>query len=108
MAVYFAQASSGHMKIGHSANPERRLPYLPNPYGAPISLVRVIPGARAEEKWLHAYFSRLRRWQEWFDFHPDMMTVTPMGAMPPEDARPFVIADRQIVFDLPPEITLHL
>lgn len=82
MAVYFLQDPYGDVKIGHSREPLRRVQSLQTGSVGLLTLVRIIDGAAATEKWLHRRFSAYRRRGEWFAFHDDMMTVCPPDEVP--------------------------
>jgi len=82
-SVYFIRSAGfGAVKIGTAANPMARLRDLQTGNAEELSLIRVIDGGEAEERWLHARFCDCRVRGEWFTFHPDMMTVLPPGGLP--------------------------
>lgn len=92
--VYFAQDfASLRVKIGHSANLGARIAGLEKTAGIPLNLIRAIDGGRATERWLHRRFAARRRIGEWFDYHPDMLTVVP----PDEIIRPQQVVVRRDV-----------
>lgn len=83
-SVYFIRSAGfGVVKIGTAANPSARLRSLQTGNAEELSLIRVIDGGEAEERWLHDRFQQHRVRGEWFTFHPDMMTV-----LPPDDLAP--------------------
>lgn len=66
--VYFVRCGS-YVKIGHGADPTRRLRDFEagNPY--PLRLIGMFPGGKLEERRLHEAFERLRHataGEEWF------------------------------------------
>ena len=70
--VYFG-ARNGHIKIGYSQWPERRAKQLR------LSLLRVEPGTRADERRLHQRFKHLRQDREWFEAGADLLTYIVRG-----------------------------
>lgn len=80
MTVYFLRGTgTDYVKIGYTAgaDPVRRLRALQT--GAPFHLevIRVVPGDRTTETWLHARFTFDHLLGDWFTFNPRMMTVDP-------------------------------
>lgn len=76
MKVYFIRAGlSGPVKIGVTADLERRLLDLQCGNHEELHVIRTEPGSGAVEAWLHQRFDgRLIR-GEWFHFHPTMLTI---------------------------------
>lgn len=64
--IYFITAGNKHVKIGYSANPEKRLKELQTGNPLKLKLVTTIPGSYETEKALHLYFTRNKREGEWF------------------------------------------
>lgn len=80
--VYILRAGdNGLVKIGYSRQLRARIRGLQTGAGAELRVLRTIPGGRGIEAWLHDRFSDGRKHNEWFEFHPDMMSVQP----PPEE-----------------------
>jgi hypothetical protein len=66
--IYFGQvASTGLIKIGFSANTERRRREIQAMNGDSFSLLCWIPGGHREEARLHHRFASLRAHGEWFN-----------------------------------------
>lgn len=81
MTVYFAQGSdSGLVKIGYSRHTWKRIEQLSSGVSDKMTLLRVCPGGRVAEQWVHRRFSEQRCHGEWFKFCPEMMSVS----VPPE------------------------
>lgn len=76
--IYFLRHKSvGPVKIGYTGDLEARRYLLSRQYRVELRLIRVIPTRqRWAEIWLHKRFIALRVAGEWFQFHPDMLTVT--------------------------------
>lgn len=84
MAVYFIRsASDDAVKIGTARNPAARLRALQIGSPRELTLLRLVEGAEAEERWLHQHFHGHRLRGEWFAFHADMLTVTPPTGLRP-------------------------
>lgn len=64
--VYFVKLiSTGHIKIGYSANVPARMQSLLRDHG-PLDLLAVIPGTLDDERAHHGQFAALRVIGEWF------------------------------------------
>src|SRR5688500_15002821 len=68
MPVYFiSRIDNGHVKIGHSVNPEARLAALMGSWStSSLRLLAQFPGGPAEENVLHERFKSSRLKGEWF------------------------------------------
>lgn len=77
MAVYFIQDAFGHVKIGHSADPAKRLASLQVGNSAGLYFMRILDGGERTERWLHRRFADRAISGEWFRFHDDMLTIVP-------------------------------
>ena len=67
MSIYFIRAQGKRaVKIGHAANPRRRLYSLQIGSSLPLSLVALLDGDRKEEADLHRRFASQRIRGEWF------------------------------------------
>ena len=77
MSVYFIQAASGPVKIGHSRNPEGRLLTYRGCHYEKLRLIRLINGSKPTEAWFHEKFCHLKIRGEWFHFDNLMMTIAP-------------------------------
>lgn len=76
MPAYLARAGAdGMVKIGYAKNVAVRIFGLQGGCPIPLIVIREVEGPRAVEAWLHRRFAEQRRFREWFDFHPDMLTV---------------------------------
>jgi hypothetical protein len=80
--VYFIQDNAGLVKIGYSANPLARLGNLQSAHATELRIIRVIDGGERTERWLHRRFDDQWVRGEWFNFHPDMMSVIPPDELP--------------------------
>ncbi len=59
--VYFMQATEGGpVKIGHSADVDRRRTTLEGFYGKELAVLATLPGGRKEERQIHSRFAHLR------------------------------------------------
>ena len=75
------------VKFGHG-QPEKRLKTLQTANADKLTLIRVINGYSATEKWLRNVFRehRVRPYPcEWFHFCPEMLTIQPPSDLEPED-----------------------
>ena len=70
--VYFG-ARTGHIKIGYSRWPEHRAKRLK------LSLLRIEPGTKADERRLHQRFRHLRQDREWFEAGADLLRYIVLG-----------------------------
>ncbi len=97
MSVYFATSGEGMpVKIGYSANPERRVAELSRAHNLDLRLIRVIDGNLKLERRFHAAFAHRRIEGEWFSFDPEMMTLeTPPKAAPKMEQRSACLTDKQ-------------
>ena len=78
MPVYFIRAGEdGPVKIGLAVNVERRRKTLQTAHSAPLRMIRTIEGGRGTEQWLHQRFAEVWLKGEWFQFHPDMISIEP-------------------------------
>jgi excisionase family DNA binding protein len=65
--VYFIATTNNRVKIGVSANPQKRLSALKTGATTALYLIGTIPGDHDEERQLHRKFARYRVKGEWFD-----------------------------------------
>jgi hypothetical protein len=63
--IYFIKAKNT-VKIGYSANPEKRIKELQTGNPEKLELLLTIPGNRETEAAFHTYFDRARLEGEWF------------------------------------------
>jgi hypothetical protein len=78
--IYFMRITEGGtIKIGHSADVERRRKDLENFYGCPLEVLAILEGGQTEEKQLHARFAKFRcgRTEQ---FRPDEELLKFIGA----------------------------
>ena len=73
--VYIVRAGNGLVKIGTTTNLASRLGGIRTNNASELEVIRTLPGARPEEKWLHEFFAADRVRLEWFQFQPEMLTV---------------------------------
>ncbi|MFI5458973.1 MAG: GIY-YIG nuclease family protein [Isosphaerales bacterium] len=73
--IYFAQLTSGAIKIGTTKDVEARLSGLANHYGMELALLATMPGDRSVEAEIHERFTHLRihARKEQFRPGPDLM-----------------------------------
>jgi len=75
--LYFIQEQgTGHIKIGRSVNPSRRLRALQTGNGKKLKLVAVFKGKGDSELFLHEYLKEWRLKGEWFSYEC-------VGSIPP-------------------------
>ncbi|MGY2732826.1 integrase arm-type DNA-binding domain-containing protein [Sphingomonas sp. UYP23] len=70
--VYFVRASTGHIKIGLTSNPEHRILDLQTSHAEPLLLLAAIPGGHAPEREVHRMFAGSRDRGEWFSPTPPL------------------------------------
>lgn len=63
--IYFIY-HDGHIKIGSSVDPWKRLSSLQTAHHAPLEMLAVMPGEASDEHKLHQRFGRCRKHGEWF------------------------------------------
>lgn len=90
--VYFV-GGHGQVKIGYTSNLANRISALSGAAGTELNVLRTIDGGRPTERWLHKKFAAYRTHGEWFEYHPDMMTVMP----PDEITKPTKVTIRRDV-----------
>lgn len=89
MPTYIIRAGeSGHVKIGWSEDPEKRLNELQTAHHELLSIIRLISGSRDAEGWMQQRFAAQHVRREWFIFNEEMLTVRPprevlAGYVPP-------------------------
>lgn len=92
MAVYFIRAGEiGPVKIGKADDPAVRMAEFQTAHYEDLSLLRTLPGGRAEEAWFHRHFRHMRIRREWFQFCPSMLTVEPSAPLASAPATPPVM-----------------
>lgn len=68
--VYFIRSGdTGHIKIGLSGNPYKRLDQLQTGQHEPLELLLYFPGDKTVEKFIHGICKNLRYGGEWFADH---------------------------------------
>jgi hypothetical protein len=73
MAVYFIEnPERGTVKIGYSADPEKRLASLQTASCDKLVLLGSIPGGPSDERELHSRFGHLKKRNEWFQFTDEL------------------------------------
>lgn len=79
--VYMLRSpTSGLVKIGVTTNLAARMAAFSTAACAELETLRVIPGDRTIERWLHKHFAAQRVRREWFAFVPEMLTIEPPPA----------------------------
>lgn len=75
MAVYIIRAGdTEYVKIGRAQDVMRRFWDIQAHNHEPLNIIRLFAGGQYEEKRLHALFREQRLRNEWFKFHPDMLS----------------------------------
>lgn len=78
MPIYVLRAGDeGSVKIGLAQDVGRRVASLQTASPVYLSVIRIYPGGRQTERWLHERFAANRLNGEWFDFVPEMLTAEP-------------------------------
>ena len=74
--IYFiADTIFNEVKIGYSANPQKRLKELQTARSNELTLLKVIPGNQKEERKYHSQFCWYRKKKgEWFDLSDENKT----------------------------------
>jgi len=80
MSVYFIKAANGRVKIGYSANLERRVSELLRLNGG--EFLGSIPGDRSVERHFHSLYRRHRLAGEWFEATDEMLALIAALAVP--------------------------
>lgn len=76
--IYLVKAArSGKIKIGYTAQLDKRISALKSQYKDDLKLLKTFPGGRKTEKWLHQFFKDNALGNEWFLFDESMLTITP-------------------------------
>ena len=70
--VYFVLSGEGRIKIGTSANVEKRLEALQTSSATKLSLMLTVPGGVEMETELHRRFKHIRESGEWFKGTPEL------------------------------------
>lgn len=71
--IYFVEAvGAGRIKIGFSANPEKRIRGLTTSSAHELKTLKVIEGELAQERSIHRRFAHLRTHLEWFQDAPEL------------------------------------
>ena len=70
--VYFVSSEDGRIKIGTSANVEKRLEALQTSSATRLSLLLTVPGGVDMETELHRRFKHIRESGEWFKGTPEL------------------------------------
>lgn len=76
--VYVIRSDDTDMvKIGTTVDIAERMKTLRIGNPSTFTILRVLHGGRAEERWMHLRFASLRVRNEWFRFDPEMLTAVP-------------------------------
>lgn len=76
MPVYIIQPGDYPVvKIGSSADPNKRAAYFRSHHWADFKILRVLPGSHKEERWLQRYFRHRLIRSEWFHFDHEMLRI---------------------------------
>lgn len=71
--LYFIGSDTGPIKIGSSANPEKRLKALQTSHPYKLRILAIARGEARREGIVHCQFAAHRLEGEWFDRHPDIL-----------------------------------
>lgn len=75
--IYFIQEIEPpfRIKIGYSANPDKRIATLAATLPQLIQILKVIPGDKEDEQWLHERWRefRVNRKREWYYPAPELL-----------------------------------
>lgn len=88
MPVYMIQAGeNGPVKIGYSAEPDRRLMELQVAHWISLTLIRLLEGGEADEGVLHLRFNHLRLRGDWHSYSRELLgdvglSDIPVGRLP--------------------------
>lgn len=90
MAVYFIR-HDGHIKIGKSVDPWKRLASLQTAHHDTLEMVAIMPGSEDLEAGLHRAFGEHMKRGEWFEEHPALMAfIEIVRETFPDLQRPFM------------------
>jgi hypothetical protein len=74
--IYIVRAGDTEMtKIGYALEVAQRVKELQTASWEVLTVIREMPGDRGTEATLHRHFKAYRVLNEWFRFHPDMLTI---------------------------------
>jgi len=86
MPVYLIRAGATEfVKIGWADDPEARRLTLQTAHWLPLSVIRLIDGVQATERWMHRRFRERHVLMEWYCFDEAMLTIDPPALMPMPD-----------------------
>lgn len=77
MAVYFIR-HAGHIKIGKSVDPWKRLASLQTAHHDPLEMLAIMPGSDDLEAGLHRAFGKFMKRGEWFEENPQLLAFIEM------------------------------
>jgi len=97
MSVYFVR-HAGHIKIGKSVDPWKRLASLQTAHHDPLEMLAIMPGSDDLEAGLHRAFGKFMKRGEWFEENPQLLAFIEMvKATFPDIQRPFLPDPFEIV-----------
>jgi hypothetical protein len=79
--VYVVEGEGGRLKIGWTADLERRIPLLERSLGYDVYVWGIAPGTRADEAWLHERWSHRAVGHEWFEWDDDLVAAAEEGRL---------------------------
>lgn len=83
----YAIESAGRVKIGYSADPEKRFAKVSSDAPFPCTLLGYWPGTVADELDVQDKFNAIRQHGEWFDSAPELLAFIANVAVPMQAAR---------------------
>jgi hypothetical protein len=77
MSVYFIR-HQGHIKIGKSVDPWKRLASLQTAHYEPLEMLAIMPGSEDLEHGLHRAFGKYMKRGEWFQENDELLAFIEM------------------------------
>ncbi|PWJ93574.1 Meiotically Up-regulated Gene 113 (MUG113) protein [Mesorhizobium loti] len=89
----YAIECAGHVKLGYSENPERRLNKIAADTPFPCDLLGYWPGTKADELDIHQKFQSTRARGEWFVATEELLSFVSQHVVPAHRGRRFAVLD---------------
>jgi hypothetical protein len=80
--VYFISNGRGRVKIGMTSDIQARVSSLQVGNHEALTVLRLVDGSAATERWFHKRFASLWITGEWFRYSDEMMTAIPPDEIP--------------------------